>query len=221
MFSKATEGATVIILQGLFGLGFSEAVVVAVAILLVLGPKNIAMIKPLIKSVYKSWLKYQRDVYEAQSEMKEVRESILEPIKEAEREAEVEFRQAKQQLSLTKEESNILSAGKAARVPPRMAGLGQKRFQASQQSALQRPSQTSSQEHQPAKGMQTVQQETTKRPESLQPSKQKVQQQAPQKQSQPIPQSKETTQQPAKQQPKKKQTKESMPSKQGKKRKKS
>lgn len=119
-----------LILQGLFGLGFSELVVVVVAILLILGPKNIALVKPLIKSVYKAWLSYQREVYKAQGDMQEMKESVMEPIKEAEREAEMEFRQTQKEFSATTDEFGKAMGTQTA---PRIAGLRQKRFQAAQQ----------------------------------------------------------------------------------------
>jgi Sec-independent protein translocase protein TatA len=83
-----------IILQGFFGLGFSEVFVVIVAIILILGPKNIVLLKPLIKRAYRSWLDYKSEVKLAQKQLEEVEASMLEPIKEAKKEAEKEFIEA-------------------------------------------------------------------------------------------------------------------------------
>lgn len=81
-------------MQGFFGLGISEAILVLVAIVLILGPKNIVLIKPILKSVYKSYLKYKKEILATQNDIGEMREQILEPLKEAEKEAEMELRQS-------------------------------------------------------------------------------------------------------------------------------
>ena len=79
-----------LLLDAFLGLGVPEVVVIAVAIILLLEPKNIVYLKPLIKAGYKAWLAYKREVEDAQREMEGVKHTILEPIEDAKREAEME-----------------------------------------------------------------------------------------------------------------------------------
>ena len=83
-----------ILLYGLFGLGLSELIIVLVAIIILLNPKSVTLIKPLVKSAYKMWLGYKREVLQAEREMEEMKKEVMKPIEEAEREAEREVRSA-------------------------------------------------------------------------------------------------------------------------------
>ena len=114
-------------MQGFFGLGVSEAILVFIAIILILGPKNIVLIKPIIKSIYKAWLKYKKEVRTTESEINEMRDQLLGPLKEAEMEAAEEIRRAEitQALSDTKLHPKKLAEGIARNVksgkPPKKA----------------------------------------------------------------------------------------------------
>jgi Sec-independent protein translocase protein TatA len=76
--------------SGILGLGFPELIVVAVAIVLLIEPKNIIYIKPIVKAAYKAWLNYKKDVEAAEKEMEDVKSSVMEPIISAKKEAESE-----------------------------------------------------------------------------------------------------------------------------------
>jgi Sec-independent protein translocase protein TatA len=93
--SETEEGATLILLYGFFSLGLSEIILVLIAILVLMGPKNVTLVKPIVKSVYKLWLDYQREVRQAEKDMEEMKRSVLQPIEEAEREAKAELRKEK------------------------------------------------------------------------------------------------------------------------------
>lgn len=79
------------IVLDILGLGVPEMVVVLIAIVLLIEPKNMVYIKPLVKAAYKAWLSYRSEVEKAQSEMSGVRQSMMEPILSAKREAEAEL----------------------------------------------------------------------------------------------------------------------------------
>jgi Sec-independent protein translocase protein TatA len=77
--------------SGLLGLGLPEIIVVVVAIVLLIEPKNIIYIKPIVKAAYKAWLNYKKDVEAAEREMDEVKTSVMQPIISAKKEAETEI----------------------------------------------------------------------------------------------------------------------------------
>ncbi len=79
------------IILDILGLGVPEMIVVLIAIVLLIEPKNMVYIKPLVKAAYKAWLSYRTEVEKAQSEMSGVRQSMMEPILSAKREAEAEL----------------------------------------------------------------------------------------------------------------------------------
>ncbi|MCI0504182.1 hypothetical protein L0Y65_05755 [Candidatus Micrarchaeota archaeon] len=79
-----------IILEAFLGLGVPEIVVIIIAIVLILEPKNIVYLKPIFKAVYKAWLAYNREVDNARMEMNGVKKTIMEPIEAAKREVECE-----------------------------------------------------------------------------------------------------------------------------------
>jgi Sec-independent protein translocase protein TatA len=88
----------VILLYGFLSLGLSELVVVAIAVLILLGPKNVTFIKPIVKAGYKMWLEYRREVSLAEREMEEMKHEVLAPIEEAEREVEAEMKEEMEEL---------------------------------------------------------------------------------------------------------------------------
>ncbi len=79
------------IILDILGLGVPEMIVVLIAIVLLIEPKNMVYVKPLVKAAYKAWLSYRSEVEKAQSEMSGVRQSMMEPILSAKREAEAEL----------------------------------------------------------------------------------------------------------------------------------
>lgn len=79
-----------LLLDAFLGLGVPEIVVIVVAIILLLEPKNIVYLKPILKAGYKAWLLYRREVEDAQREMEGMKHSIMEPLEAAKREAESE-----------------------------------------------------------------------------------------------------------------------------------
>lgn len=79
-----------LILDAFLGLGVPEIIVIIIAIVLILEPKNVVYLKPIIKAGYKAWLAYNREVENARMEMNGVKHTIMEPIEAAKREAEGE-----------------------------------------------------------------------------------------------------------------------------------
>jgi hypothetical protein len=79
-----------IILYGILGLGVPEIVIVIIALLLLLSPKDLALIKPIVKAVYKGWLEYQGEVDSARKEMEGLKHTVMKPLEDAEREVEIE-----------------------------------------------------------------------------------------------------------------------------------
>lgn len=110
------------------GLGLTELAVILIAIVVLLGPKSITSLKPLFKAIYKGWLLYQRESQMAQHEIEEVKETVMEPIKEAEHEAEDELKAMKkefEQEELNKAAKQIMSFGKRGPQTGRMIPPGQ------------------------------------------------------------------------------------------------
>lgn len=94
---------------GIFGLGFAEMVVVIIALLLLLSPKDFALIKPIVKAVYKGWLEYRGEVESAQKDMEELKHSVMKPLEDAEREVETEL--VKSKAGLTGMRKTMAGAG--------------------------------------------------------------------------------------------------------------
>ncbi len=82
------------IVLDILGLGVPEMIVVLIAILLLIDPKNLVYVKPIVKAAYKAWLSYRIEVEKAQNEMEGVKQSVMEPIISAKREAETEISKA-------------------------------------------------------------------------------------------------------------------------------
>ncbi len=80
------------ILYGFFGLGLAEIAIVAIAMIILLNPKNVTMIKPMVKKAYRWWVIYQKEAQEAEGEMEEIKQSVMGPIIDAEKEVEAEIR---------------------------------------------------------------------------------------------------------------------------------
>jgi hypothetical protein len=75
-------------------------------VLILLGPKNVTFIKPIVKSGYKMWLEYKREVALAEREMEEMKHEVLAPIEEAEREVEAEM---KEEMDTLRKEAKMTS----------------------------------------------------------------------------------------------------------------
>lgn len=82
------------VLLDVLGLGISEMIIVVIAIILLIEPRNMVYIKPLVKAAYKIWLSYRAEVEKAQREMEGVRQGMMEPLLSAKREVETEMSQA-------------------------------------------------------------------------------------------------------------------------------
>ncbi len=76
----------------IFGMGLSELALVAIAALMIMGPKGISSIKPFLKVAYKSYLGFMHEVNSMQGSMEEMKSTVMEPIKEIQDEAEKELK---------------------------------------------------------------------------------------------------------------------------------
>jgi len=98
------SGATLIILQ-VWGLGYSELVLILLAILFLIAPNSLQTIKPFVKVAYKKWREYLDEVKEVQGEMEGMKQSLMKPLKEAKAEAEAEMRLVENDLRKNTQET--------------------------------------------------------------------------------------------------------------------
>jgi len=100
------------------GLGFSEIVLIVIIALFLIGPNSITAITPFIKVAYKKWLSLMREVNEVRGEVKEVEDSIVKPIKDAEAEVEAEMRVVEKSVGMAAQEKRKTAEQVTAPVTP-------------------------------------------------------------------------------------------------------
>ena len=102
------------------GLGFSEIVLIVIIALFLIGPNSITAITPFIKVVYKKWLSLMREVNEVRGEVKEVEDSIVKPIKDAEAEVEAEMKAVEKSVGMAAQEKRKTTGQATAPVTPQV-----------------------------------------------------------------------------------------------------
>jgi hypothetical protein len=95
----------------IFGLGMSELALILVFVILVMGPKRLKTVKPLLKVLYKNYVGFMREVDSMQGEMDEMKKTIMEPIEDVQREAEEELRAVQREATSGIEGSEELNKG--------------------------------------------------------------------------------------------------------------